>query len=59
MQLVYETLLDDYTLMFGEEEKYMAVTAEDIMRVAKTYFKETNRTVVTLVPEMSAGGMGF
>jgi predicted Zn-dependent peptidase len=35
--------------------KYDRVTAADVQRVARTYFKETNRTVVTTLPK-SAGG---
>jgi len=31
-------------------EKIKAVTKDDILRVAKRYFTESNRTVVTLVP---------
>jgi len=55
----YQTLTGDYTNMFGELDKYMAVTADDVMRAAKQYFDPKNRTVVTLVPEAPAGGMGF
>ena len=33
-----------------ELENYMAVTTEDIMRVAKKYFVDTNRTVVIANP---------
>ena len=36
------------------ENKYNAVTKEDIQRVARTYFKETNRTVVATVPKRAA-----
>ena len=35
---------------------YEAVTPEDIQHVATTYFPETNRTVVTLTPEMPDTG---
>lgn len=36
-------------------ERTLAVTAEDVMRVAKKYFTEQNRTVVTLVkPDQTA-----
>ncbi|MCK5407894.1 MAG: insulinase family protein, partial [Candidatus Krumholzibacteria bacterium] len=35
-------------------EKYMAVTTEDIQRVAKKYFDATNRTVVIANP--ASGG---
>ncbi|MBU1319706.1 MAG: insulinase family protein [candidate division Zixibacteria bacterium] len=55
----YQTLTGDYRNMFGEMDKYMAVTADDVMRVAKKYFDSRNRTVVTLVPEQSDAGMGF
>jgi len=33
------------------EDKYNQVTKEDIQRVARTYFKDTNRSVVTTVPK--------
>ena len=55
----YETVMGDYSFMFGDMDKYLAVTTEDVMRVAKEYFDEKKRTVITLVPEMTAGGMGF
>lgn len=55
----YETLTGDYKNMFGEMDKYMAVTAEDVMRVAQKYFDSRNRTVVTLIPEVAVGGMGL
>ncbi|NIP41768.1 MAG: insulinase family protein [candidate division Zixibacteria bacterium] len=49
----FETIRGDYSLMFDEFDNYLAVTADDIMRVANTYFDENNRTVVTLVPKTS------
>ncbi len=49
----FETIRGDYSLMFNELDNYLAVTADDIMRVANEYFDETNRTVVTLVPKTS------
>lgn len=49
--------IGEYNLIYGDYEKlfevpaiYQAVTAEDIQRVAKQYFTEKNRSVVTLVP---------
>ena len=51
----YQTILGDYTKLFDEADKYQAVTAEDITRVAKTYFDSKNRNVVVLVPEMPGG----
>ena len=55
----YQTIMGDYKFMFGEMDKYLAVTADDIMRVANKYFDEKGRTVITLVPDMTAGAMGF
>jgi zinc protease len=51
----YQTVLGDYTRLFDEVNKYQAVTAEDLMRVAKKYFDKKNRTVTVLVPEMPEG----
>ena len=51
----YQTILGDYAKLFDEANKYQAVTAEDIMRVVKTYFDSKNRNVVVLVPEMPEG----
>jgi len=51
----YQTLLGDYTRLFEEANKYQAVTAEDVMRVAKKYFDKKNRSVAVLVPEMPPG----
>lgn len=51
----YQTVLDDYTVLFDEANRYQAVTAEDVMRVAKKYFDSKNRTVAVLVPEMPEG----
>jgi predicted Zn-dependent peptidase len=36
----------------------MAVTKEDVMRVANKYLVETNRTVVITVPKASGGNFG-
>ena len=47
----YQTLLGDYTPLFGEAKKYQAVTAEDVMRVVKKYLEPNNRNVAILVPE--------
>jgi len=51
----YQTILGDHTKLFDEADKYQAVTAEDIMRVAKKYFDSKNRNVAVLVPEMPEG----
>jgi predicted Zn-dependent peptidase len=51
----YETIRGDYRTMFAEYDQYMAVTADDVMRVAKQYFDDKQRTIVTLIPETGAG----
>jgi predicted Zn-dependent peptidase len=51
-------LLSQYAVYYGTpelintiEEKFSKVTKEDIRRVARTYLKDTNRTVVTTIPK--------
>jgi len=53
MQLAWaETFFNDYQELFHEVEKIEAITAEDIQRVMKTYFKKKNRTVgMSVSPE--------
>lgn len=51
----YQTILDDYARLFEEANKYQAVTAEDVMRVAGKYLDSKNRTISVLVPEMPEG----
>ncbi|MNL08146.1 hypothetical protein D3C87_1288520 [compost metagenome] len=46
--------LKDYRLANQVVDHVRAVSAEDVRRVAKTYFTKENRSVVTLIPE-SAG----
>ncbi len=48
-----ETTFGDYKTMFTVLENYRAVTAEDVRRVIGDYFIEENRTVVTLIPEVT------
>jgi predicted Zn-dependent peptidase len=47
--------LNDYGKLFDEGNKFQAVTADDVMRVAKKYFQENNRNLVVLVPEAPGG----
>lgn len=47
---VYETL-KDHRLFLTYVDHIRKVTAKDIQRVAKTYFNQANRSVVTLVPK--------
>ncbi len=49
----YEVFFGDYRKLPGAAEQYAKVSREDVRRVALQYFKETNRTVGTLVPEKS------
>lgn len=56
----FQTILGDYKLLFQQADKYNAVTADDIMRVAKTYLGERNRTVVNVIQEnKGAAPMGM
>ncbi len=45
----YEAIAGDWRYVNTAIERIKAVTAEDVMRVAKKYFIKTNRTVGTLV----------
>lgn len=45
------TILDDVSLVNRQLPLYQKVTAADIQRVARTYFKPENRTVVYMLPE--------
>ncbi len=47
----YEVFFGDYKQLFEAAAKYGAVTKEDVQRVAKAYFGESNRTVATLLPQ--------
>src|SRR5579863_4428034 len=50
----YEVFFGDYNKLFEAAKNYSAVTKEDLVRVAKTYFGANNRTVATLLPEEAA-----
>ena len=45
----YEGIAGDWRYILGWRENMYKITPEDIMRVAKTYFTKSNRTVGTLV----------
>jgi predicted Zn-dependent peptidase len=47
----YAVFYNDPNLINEIEDKYNRVTKEDIQRVARMYFREANRTVVTTVPK--------
>jgi zinc protease len=54
----YEVFYGDYSKLFSVDKEIQAVSAEDIQRVARTYFTEKNRTVATLIPEGPARPAG-
>lgn len=43
--------LGDWRLLFVQRDRIAAVTADDVNRVAKTYFQTQNRTVGMFIPE--------
>lgn len=47
----YEVIAGDYEKLIEAADKLQAVTRDDIMRVAKEYLHESNRTTIILVPE--------
>jgi zinc protease len=40
----------DWRLMFLQRDRIKAVTEADVLRVAKAYLKESNRTLATFIP---------
>jgi zinc protease len=46
---------DDITTADAEFDIFMNITKEDVRRVARTYFTEENRMVLTILPPASAG----
>jgi zinc protease len=42
--------LGDWRLLFVTRDRIKAVTPEDVLRVAKTYLKESNRTLAEFIP---------
>jgi zinc protease len=51
----FEMYWGDAKLLRTELDAYLAVTAEDIQRVAQRYFDSTNRTVLDVVPAEQGG----
>ena len=54
----YELYYGDANLLHGELERYLAVSSEDIQRVAGRYFTDTNRTVLDVIPQPEAEAAG-
>ena len=50
----FETYWGDAALLNEEADKYLAVTNDDIKRVAKQYFAPSGRTVLDVVPPKAA-----
>ena len=53
---VYETVYGDYAEMFREVDRWEAVTAADVQRVATAYLDEQKQTVVELIPSEKPAG---
>lgn len=54
----YAVYYNDPNLINTRLDKVMAVTKEDVMRVANKYLVPANRTVVITVPKAQGGGFG-
>jgi zinc protease len=54
----FQTVFGDYRAMFGLEEAWEAVGADDVRRVAAQYLQPTRRTVVVLEPVKSGRPAG-
>jgi len=54
----YAVYYNDPNLINTRIDKVMAVTKEDVMRVANKYLVPTNRTVVITVPKAGGGSFG-
>jgi predicted Zn-dependent peptidase len=52
----YAVYYNDPGLINSLEDRYNRVTKEDIQRVARTYLKDTNRTVITTIPRPKEKG---
>ena len=50
LQLSNWAAMGDWRLMFLDRDRFEKVTPEDVARVARTYLKESNRTVGEFVP---------
>jgi zinc protease len=49
---------DDIKTADGEFDIFMNITTDDVQRVAKTYFRDENRLVLTIMPKGASGAGG-
>jgi predicted Zn-dependent peptidase len=54
----FEAFHGDANLLLGELDRYLAVTGDDIKRVAGQYFAATNRTALDVIPAAAAAHGG-
>jgi predicted Zn-dependent peptidase len=54
----FAVFYDDPGLINSIWSRYEQITKADLQRVAQTYFRESNRTVVTTLPKSAAGESG-
>jgi predicted Zn-dependent peptidase len=47
----YHLLFGDYRALLGIDAEWEAVTADDVLRVARRYLRQRNSTTIVLVPE--------
>lgn len=47
---IYQVRAEDFHIPYSIYDRYESVSSEDILRVARTYLRPENRTVVTLQP---------
>jgi predicted Zn-dependent peptidase len=52
----FETFYGDADLLNQEADRYLAVTLDDVKRVAKQYFAPSGRTVLDVIPAAAAAG---
>jgi zinc protease len=50
----YQVIAGDYRLLFEVDKRYQTITREEVREVARRVFRDSNRTVVELLPKPSA-----
>src|SRR5262249_15682183 len=59
MALSSASALGDWRLLFLQRDRTEAATADDVNRVARTYFARVNRTVGTYIPVTQAAPLAI